>query len=91
MQENVRDIDLISGLGIPWRRKWQATLVFLPGKFHGQRSLAGCSPRGLKELDTTKHACLNSLGSSEALPYEACKFSSLCPASTQYAVHKTSL
>ena len=26
---------------IPWRRKWQPTLVFLPGEFHGQRSLAG--------------------------------------------------
>ena len=26
---------------IPWRRKWQPTPVFLPGKFHGQRSLAG--------------------------------------------------
>ena len=25
---------------IPWRRKWQSTLVFLPGKSHGQRSLA---------------------------------------------------
>ena len=25
---------------IPWRRKWQPTPVFLPGKFHGQRSLA---------------------------------------------------
>ena len=23
----------------PWRRKWQPTLVFLPGKSHGQRSL----------------------------------------------------
>ena len=30
---------------ILWRRKWQSTLVFLPGKFHGQRSLAGYSPR----------------------------------------------
>ena len=29
---------------IPWRRKWQLTLVFLPGKFYGQRSLAGYSP-----------------------------------------------
>ena len=29
--------------------------VFLPGEFHGQRSLAGCSPRGPKELNTTKH------------------------------------
>ena len=26
---------------IPWRRKWQPTPVFLPGKSHGQRSLAG--------------------------------------------------
>ena len=26
---------------IPWRRKWQATPVFLPGKCHGRRSLAG--------------------------------------------------
>ena len=25
----------------PWRRKWQSTLVFLPGKSHGQRSLVG--------------------------------------------------
>ena len=25
---------------IPWRRKWQPTPVFLPGKSHGQRSLA---------------------------------------------------
>ena len=29
---------------IPWRRKWQPTLVFLPGEFHAQRSLEGyCS------------------------------------------------
>ena len=28
----------------PWRRKWQPTPVFLPGKFHGQRSMVGCSP-----------------------------------------------
>ena len=31
---------------IPWRRKWQPTAAFLPGKSHGQRSLAGCSPHG---------------------------------------------
>ena len=29
---------------MPWRRKWQPTLVFLPGKFHGERSLAAYSP-----------------------------------------------
>ena len=40
---------------IPWGRKWQPTLVFLPGKSHGQRSLAGHSPWGLKESDTTEH------------------------------------
>ena len=31
---------------IPWRRKWQPTPVFLPRKFHGQRSLAGYNPWG---------------------------------------------
>ena len=38
---------------IPWRRKWQSTPVFSPGKSHGQRSLVGYSPWGHKELDTT--------------------------------------
>ena len=35
---------------ISWRRKWQPTWVFLPGKFHGQRSLAGYSPQGCKRV-----------------------------------------
>ena len=39
---------------ISWRRKWQSTPVFLPGEFHGQRSLVGYSPWGHKESDTTK-------------------------------------
>ena len=39
---------------IPWRRKWQSTLVLLPGKSQGQRSLVGYSPWGRKELDTTE-------------------------------------
>ena len=38
----------------PWRRKWQPTPVFLPGNFHGQRSLVGYSPWGHKESDTTE-------------------------------------
>ena len=29
---------------IPWRRAQQPTLVFLPGKSHGQRSFVGYSP-----------------------------------------------
>ena len=35
---------------IPWRRKWQPTPVFLPGKSHGQRNLAGYSPWGHKRV-----------------------------------------
>ena len=38
---------------IPCWRKWQPTPVFLPGKSHGQRSLAGYSPPS-KESDTTE-------------------------------------
>ena len=34
---------------LPWRKKWQCTPVFLPGKSHGQRSLVGYSPLGCKE------------------------------------------
>ena len=33
---------------VSWRRKWQPTPVFLPGKFHGQRGVAGYSPWGLR-------------------------------------------
>ena len=43
---------------MPWRRKWQPTLVFLPGKSHGQRSLAGYSPWSRKRVEhdlATKH------------------------------------
>ena len=36
---------------VPWSRKWQPTPVFLLGEPQGQRSLAGCSPRGHKESD----------------------------------------
>ena len=46
---------------IPRRRAWQSTPVFLPGESQGQRSLAGYSPWGYKESDTTevaKHACV---------------------------------
>ena len=32
-----------------WRRQWHPTPVLLPGKFHGQRSLVGCSPWARKE------------------------------------------
>ena len=41
-------------LDLPWRRKWQHIPVFLPGEFHGQRSLVGYSPWSCKELETTE-------------------------------------
>ena len=43
---------------IPWRRKWQPTPVFLPGKYHGQRRPTGYSPWGCKRVEhdlETKH------------------------------------
>ena len=49
---------------IPWRRAWQPTPVFLPRESHGQRSLAGYSPWGCKELDKTQWqhvACRSSI------------------------------
>ena len=39
---------------VPWWRKWQPIPVFLPGESHRERSLAGYSPGGRKELDTTE-------------------------------------
>ena len=36
---------------IPWSRKWQPASVFLPGKFHGQRSLVSYSPWSYTESD----------------------------------------
>ena len=37
-----------------WRRQWNPIPGLLPGKSHGRRSLVGCSPWGLEELDTTE-------------------------------------
>ena len=39
---------------IPWRREWKPIPAFLPGEFRGQRGLAGYSPQGHKESDTTE-------------------------------------
>ena len=59
---DTKDTSSIPGAGrFPWRRKWQPTPVFLPGKSHGQKSLVGYSPWGRKESDTTEqlstHPC----------------------------------
>ena len=48
---NARDTDSILGVRkIPQRREWQPSLVLLPGKSHGQRTLAGYSPWGHKRV-----------------------------------------
>ena len=39
---------------IPWGRKWQPCPVFSPGESHGQRNMAGYSPWGWEESDTTE-------------------------------------
>ena len=48
------DLGSIPGSGRSPAEEKQPTLVFLPGEFHGQRSLADCSPWGLKESDMTE-------------------------------------
>ena len=48
---NTGDPGSIPGSGR--RRKWPPTPVFLPGEFHGQRSLVGYNPWGGKESDKT--------------------------------------
>ena len=52
---NAGDLGLIPGLGrSPGEGNGKPTLVLLPGRSHGQRSLVGYSPWGRKELDTTE-------------------------------------
>ena len=49
-----RDVDSIPRVRkIPWRRKWQPTPVFLPGKSHGQR--LAVTVHWITELNTTEH------------------------------------
>ena len=48
---NAGDMGLIPWLRrSPWRREWQLTTVFLPGDFHGQRSLVGYKSLGLQRV-----------------------------------------
>ena len=67
MPANVGDAGSIPWVGkIPWGRKWQPTLVFLPGKSHGQSSLVGYSPWSCKESDTTERLSTHKENSEEA-------------------------
>ena len=56
---------------ISWSRKWQPTSVFLPRKFHGQRSLAGYSLWGCKELNMTEHVHIHCCKTATFLPVPA--------------------
>ena len=57
-----------------WRRQWHPTPVLLPGKFHGWRSLVGCSPWGCEESDTTEwlhfHFSLSCTGEGNGNPLQ---------------------
>ena len=59
---------------IYWRRQWHPTLVLLPGKSHGWRSLVGCGPWGRKESDTTErlhfHFSLSCIGEGNGNPLQ---------------------
>ena len=63
-----------SHLGHHRRRQWHPTPVLLPGKFHGQRSLVGCSPWGHYESDTTErlhfHFSLSCIGEGNGNPLQ---------------------
>ena len=48
---DIRDVDLIPGLGVGNSNPLQ---YFLPGESHGQRSLVGNSPWGHREMDMTE-------------------------------------
>ena len=41
---------------ISWRREWLPTALFLPGEFHGQKSLEGYSPGGHKQFGRPVHS-----------------------------------
>ena len=63
---NAGDSGLIPGVKkIPWRQAWQPTPVFLPGKSHGQRSLAGYNPWVCKSWRQPKQL------STHAPPYDS--------------------
>ena len=46
---------------ISWRRKWLPTPVFLPGEFHGWRSLAGYNPWGQPRTEQARNTEPSSL------------------------------
>ena len=64
---------------IPWRRNWQHTPVFLPGKSHDQRSLVGFSPWDCKESDTTEQVSPHTDINSVCMSTPVIQFIPVCP------------
>ena len=54
---------------IPWRRKWQLTLVFLSGESHEQRSLVGESMGSQKSQDMTERLKQQQITENKETPY----------------------
>ena len=73
---------------IPWSRKWQATPIFLPGNFHGQRSLVGYSSRGCRESDMTEHVCMHAWSLLPSPSYQGAATSCI-PCTCHRATHST--
>ena len=65
---------LQSALKLHGKRKWQPTPVLLLGKYHGGRSLVGCSPWGPEESNTTEqlyfHFSLSCIGEGNGNPVQ---------------------
>ena len=80
---------------IPGRRKWLPTSVFLPGEFHGQRTLAGYSPQGCKKSDMAEQMSLSSVQFNHSVmsdslrPHESQHARPPCPSPTP-GVHSES-
>ena len=70
----VKPSDLLFAVDHPRRGQWQPTLVLLPGKSHGRRSLIGCSPWGRWGSDTTEwihfHFSLSCIGEGNGNPLQ---------------------
>ena len=73
-QRNRNRTGLIRTGQMCWRRQWQPIPVLLPGKYHGWRSLEGCSPWGRWGLDTTErlhfHFSLSCIGEGNGNPLQ---------------------
>ena len=73
---------------IPWRRKWQPTLLFLPGKSYGQSSLTGYSPWSHKRPTRFRDQTTITLNPGRRFRWEAelCDYLLLNPRHTVFPV-----